>query len=51
MPKGSRSSKVGDYRSILITPLLSEIFEKIVDEELNHFLERNNLLLFSVFVS
>ena len=44
MPRGSPFSDVGDYRPILITPLLSKVFEKIVIEKPSHILESNSLL-------
>ena len=49
VPKESSSSNVGDYRPILNTPLLSNIFEKIVTGKLSIFLESNSLLLPSQF--
>ena len=38
MTKESSSSDVADYRPILITPILSKVFEKIVAGNLSDFL-------------
>ena len=50
MRKGSASSYFGDYRPISITPFLSKVFEKIVAENLSHFLESNSTLSPSQFL-
>ena len=48
--KECSSSDVGDYRSILITPLVSKVFGKIVVGKLHNLLERNSLIPHSQFL-
>ena len=48
MPKKSSSWKVGDYRPISITPVLSKVFEKIVSGKLCPFLEGLLFLSFCI---
>ena len=48
MPKGSTFSDVRDYRSISIMPVLSKVFDMIVDGKLSNILEF--FLLFSFHV-
>ena len=49
-PNESSSLDVGNYAPILITPLLSKVFEKIVAGKLSPFLKSNSLLPLSQFL-
>ena len=48
--KESSSSVAGDYGPILITPILSKVFEEIETGKLSHFVEDNSLLPHSQFL-
>ena len=44
VPKsGSANSCHSDYCPITITPVLSKVFERLLDKRLNHFTEKKNL--------
>ena len=42
--KGSLSALVCNYRPILITPVLSKVFERLISLRFGHFLERSGIL-------
>lgn len=43
IPKGPVSSFTEDYRPISITPVLSKVYESLVSDRLNRFMEKENL--------
>ena len=44
VPKGPPSSSVANYRQILITSVLSKVFERLVSVRLGRFMERSGVL-------